>query len=108
MIGIEREAFEQIVIAGHRAADIIASVRAMFRKDTGERHPVDINSIIRVVLVIARIDLWKNGVELQSQLDERNPVVDGDKVQLQQVVLNLIMNAIEAMQSAPPRVLKVK
>jgi C4-dicarboxylate-specific signal transduction histidine kinase len=76
-------ALEQIVVAGHRASDIITSVRAMFRKDTSERLPVDINGIIRVVLVIVRIDLWKNGVELQTQLDEREPVVVGDKVQLQ-------------------------
>jgi signal transduction histidine kinase len=101
-------ALEQIVAAGHRASDIITSVRAMFRKDTSERLPVDMNGIIRMVLVIVRIDLWKNGVELQTQLDERDPVVEGDKVQLQQVVLNLVMNAIEAMQSARPRVLTVK
>jgi signal transduction histidine kinase len=101
-------ALEQIVVAGHRASDIITSVRAMFRKDTSEKLPVDINGIIRIVLVIVRIDLWKNGVELQTQLDEQDPVVEGDKVQLQQVVLNLVMNAIEAMQSARrPRVLKI-
>jgi signal transduction histidine kinase len=47
-------------------------------------------------------------VELQTQLDERVPVVEGDNVQLQQVVLNLVMNAIDAMQSVRPRVLKVK
>jgi C4-dicarboxylate-specific signal transduction histidine kinase len=102
-------ALEQIVSAGHRASDIITSVRAMFRKDTSERRlPVDINGIIRTVLAIVRIDLQKNDVELQTQLDERVPVVEGDNVQLQQVVLNLVMNAIEAMQSVRPRVLKVK
>jgi C4-dicarboxylate-specific signal transduction histidine kinase len=101
-------AFEQIVIASHRAGDIIASVRAMFRKDTSERLPVDINGIIRTVLGIVRIELQKNDVELQTQLVERVPVVEGDNVQLQQVVLNLVMNAIEAMQSVRYRVLKVK
>jgi hypothetical protein len=80
----------------------------MFRKDTSERLPVDINGIILTVLAIVRIDLQKNDVELQTQLDERVSVVEGDKVQLQQVVLNLVMNAIEAMQSVRPRVLKVK
>ena len=55
-----------------------------------------------------RIDLQKNDVELQTQLDERASVVEGDNVQLQQVVLNLVMNAIEAMQSVHHRVLKVK
>jgi C4-dicarboxylate-specific signal transduction histidine kinase len=101
-------AFEQIVIAGHRASDIVTSVRAMFRKDTSERLPVDINEIIRAVLAIVRIDLQKNDVALQTQLDERISVVEGNNVQLQQVVLNLVMNAIEAMQSVRHRVLKVK
>jgi signal transduction histidine kinase len=102
-------AFEQIVIAGHRASDFVTSVRAMFKKDTSERRlPVDINATILTVLAIVRIDLQKNSVELQTQLDERVPVVEGDNVQLQQVVLNLVMNAIDAMQSVRPRVLKVK
>jgi C4-dicarboxylate-specific signal transduction histidine kinase len=101
-------ALEQIVAAGYRASEIITSVRAMFRKDTSERLPVDINAMILTVLAIVRIDLQKNNVELQTQLDERVPVVEGDKVQLQQVVLNLVMNAIEAMQSVHYRALKVK
>jgi C4-dicarboxylate-specific signal transduction histidine kinase len=103
-----KAALEHIVTASHRAADIVTSVRAMFRKNTSERLPVDINGIILTVLAIVRIDLQKNDVELQTQLDERVSVVEGDKVQLQQVVLNLVMNAIEAMQSVRPRVLKVK
>jgi signal transduction histidine kinase len=101
-------ALEQIVVAGHRASDIITSVRAMFRKDTSERRPVDINGIILTVLAIVRIDLQRNHVELQTQFDESVLMVEGDKVQLQQVILNLVMNAIEAMQSVRPRVLKVK
>jgi C4-dicarboxylate-specific signal transduction histidine kinase len=101
-------ALEQIVVSSHRAAEIIDSVRAMFRKDTSERLSVDINGLILTVLAILRIDLQRNGVELQTQLDERVLVVEGDKVQLQQVVLNLVMNAIEAMQSVRPRILKVK
>jgi signal transduction histidine kinase len=101
-------ALEQIVVAGHRAGDIVTSVRAMFRKDTSEGLPVDINAIILTVLAIVRIDLQKNDVELQTQLDDTVSVVEGDKVQLQQVVLNLVMNAIEAMQTVHYRVLKVE
>lgn len=97
---------EQIVVASHRAADIVASIRSMFKKDTGEKRPVDINNLILTVLSIARADLQKNGVELETQLQAKDRV-EGDKVQLQQVVLNLIMNAIEAMQSVRPRMLKV-
>src|SRR5215813_5945250 len=101
-------ALESIVAASHRASDIIGSVRAMFRKDTSERAPIDINNIILTVLGLVRIDLRQNGVELKTQLDENISVVEGDKVQLQQVVLNLVMNAVEAMQSVQTRVLKVK
>ena len=103
-----RAALEQIVTASHRASDIVTSVRAMFRKDTSERHPIDINRLILTVLAIVRIDLQRNGVELQTQLAPKVLLVQGDRVQLQQVVLNLVMNAIEAMQSVQPRVLTVK
>jgi signal transduction histidine kinase len=101
-------ALESIMAASHRASDIIGSVRAMFRKGTSERVPVDINRIILTVLGLVRIDLKKNGVELKTQLDDKVLVVEGDRVQLQQVVLNLVMNAVEAMQSVQARVLKVQ
>jgi signal transduction histidine kinase len=101
-------ALESIVTASHRASDIIGSVRAMFRKDANERVPIDVNRIILTVLGLVRIDLNKNGVDLKTQLDEKASIVEGDKVQLQQVVLNLVMNAVEAMQSVRTRVLKVQ
>jgi C4-dicarboxylate-specific signal transduction histidine kinase len=96
---------EQIVTASHRAADIVTSIRAMFRKDRSEQLPVDINELIQIVLAIVRIDLQKNGVEVRRWFDEQLPIVQGDKVQLQQVVLNLVMNAVEAMLSVQSRVL---
>jgi signal transduction histidine kinase len=107
---IERaqNALESIVAASHRASDIIGSVRAMFRKGTSERAPININRIILTVLGLLRLDLKQNVVELKTQLDEKVSVVEGDKVQLQQVVLNLVMNAVEAMQSVQTRVLKVQ
>jgi len=101
-------AIESIVAASHRAGDIIGSVRAMFKKSTSERAPIDINRIILTILGLVRIDLKQNGVELKTQLDEKASVVEGDKVQLQQVVLNLVMNAVEAMRSVQTRVLKVQ
>src|SRR5262245_9986528 len=101
-------ALESIVAASHRASDFISSVRAMFKKGTSERAPIDINRIILTVLGLVRIDLKQNGVELRTQLDEKASVVEGDKVQLQQVILNLVMNAVEAMQSVQTRVLKVQ
>jgi len=103
-----RGTLEQILAASHRAADIVTSIRAMFRKDTSERAPIDINRLILTVISIVRVDLQKNGVELETRLAEKVPIVQGDRVQLQQVVLNLLMNAVEAMQSVPNRVLKVQ
>ncbi len=94
--------------ASHRAADIVTSVRAMFKKDTSERLPVDVNRLILAVLAIVRIDIQKNAVELRTQFDEKLLLIEGDKVQLQQVVLNLVMNAIDAMRPVQPRVLSIK
>jgi signal transduction histidine kinase len=55
-----------------------------------------------------RYELQKHGVELRTELDESLPALEGDRVQLQQVVLNLVMNAIEAMQSVAPRILSIR
>jgi signal transduction histidine kinase len=101
-------ALEGILAAGHRAGDIVTSVRAMFKKDAPQKASTDINQIIRTVLSIVRVELQKNNIDLQTLLDEHLPSVEGDKVQLQQVVLNLVMNAIESMHSVQPRVLKVR
>jgi signal transduction histidine kinase len=101
-------ALDGIVAASHRASNIVTSVRAMLKKDAPEKTPLDINQVILTVLSIVRIELQKHGVELQTQLNDHLPSVQGDKVQLQQVVLNLVMNGIEAMLSVPPRILKVQ
>src|SRR5262245_17225112 len=103
-----RVALTQIEEASHRAGEIIASVRAMFKKDAPERVSIDVNQIILTVLSIVRVELEKHGVALQTQLNERLASVQGDKVQLQQVVLNLVMNGIEAMHSVRLRALKVQ
>jgi signal transduction histidine kinase len=102
-------ALEAIVAASHRAGDMVTSVRAMFKKEKApEKASIGINQIILTVLSIVRVELQKHGVELQTHLDEHLPPVQGDKVQLQQVVLNLVMNAIEAMHSVRHRVLKLQ
>jgi signal transduction histidine kinase len=80
----------------------------MFKKDAPERVPTDINRSILTVLSIVPVELQKHGVELQTQLNEQLPSVQVNKLQLQQVVLNLVMNGIEAMHSVPHRVLKVQ
>ena len=67
----------------------------MFRKDTQDKSPVDINKLIWTVLGLVYIDLRKHQIDLQSELGDQLPPVLGNQVQLQQVILNLIMNAIE-------------
>jgi len=101
-------ALEAVVAAGHRANDIVESVRAMFKRDAPQKVSTDINQTIRTVLSIVGVELQKHGVVLQTEFNEHLSTVHGDKVQLQQVVVNLVMNAIEAMQSVWPRVLKVQ
>jgi signal transduction histidine kinase len=103
-----RAALTQIVRAGHRASEIIASIRSMLRKDTQDRSIVDINKLIWTVLRLVRVDLQRCAIELETKLNEQIPAVLGNEVQLQQVILNLVMNAIESMHSRKPRVLHIK
>ena len=99
-----RDALDQIEAAGHRASEIITSVKSMFRKDTQDKSWVDINKLIWTVLGLVYIDLRKHQIELKSGLDDQLPPVLGNQVQLQQVILNLIMNAIDSMRSVQPRI----
>src|ERR1700692_2920023 len=103
-----RDALDQIERSGHRAGEIITSLRGMFRKEAQARNPIDINKLIFAVLAIVRHELQKHEVDLRTELDESLPALEGDRVQLQQVVLNLVVNAIEAMQSAAPRILSIR
>ena len=103
-----RDALDQIESSGHRAGEIIASLRGMFKKETQTRNQIDINELIFTVLAIVRHELQKHGVDLRTELDESLPALEGDRVQLQQVVLNLVVNAIEAMQSAAPPILTIR
>ena len=108
-IGRARDALDQVVVAGHRANDVITSVSAMFRKDKQEKRPSDLNKLLRTVLGLVYFDLRKHSIETQVKLSEQLPPVFGNEVQLQQVILNLMMNAVEAMVSAAePRVLVIK
>jgi signal transduction histidine kinase len=103
-----KAALTHIREAGHRAADVMTNIRAMFAKERNERSPVDINSLILSVLAILRHDVQKYGVEVEANLDNQLPAVEANPVQLQQVILNLTMNAIEAMHTTQPRVLIVR
>ena len=103
-----REGLKRIVSDGHRASDIITNLRAMFKSDVQEKTIVDINKLVLSVLALVRIDLQKHEIKLQTQLDDRIPQVLGNQVQLQQVISNLVMNAIESMGSSQTRALRIK
>jgi signal transduction histidine kinase len=89
-VGKAQDALNQIVAAGHRASDVVTSVRAMFKKDTQEKGPIDINQLIRSVLGLVYIDLRKHSIDSRADLADSLPAVIGNEVQLQQVILNLV------------------
>jgi C4-dicarboxylate-specific signal transduction histidine kinase len=108
-IGEARDAMNNVVATGHHASDVITNVRELFGKDTQEKTPTDVNKLIGKVLALVYIDLRKHSIETQLNLSEQLPPLIGNEVQLRQVVLNLVMNAIESMASvAEPRVLSIK
>jgi signal transduction histidine kinase len=92
-----KEAFTHIVADGHRAGAVIAGTRAMFKKDARARATLDVNEIIRDVLAVVEAELARHRISVRVELTESLPRVNGDRVQLQQVLLNLTTNAIEAM-----------
>ena len=83
---------------GHRASDIIGRIRELAKKAPPHKDWLDVNETIQEAIALARSEMQRNGVALETQLSEHVPVVLADRIQLQQVLLNLMMNAIEAMQ----------
>ena len=98
-----RAALKRIVNNGDQAGAVIAGIRSMFRKDLGERSPVSLNDLISEVLVIARGELEKHEISQESELCDVLPMIMAERTQLQQVILNLVMNAVDAMSSVTDR-----
>jgi PAS domain S-box-containing protein len=92
-----RRALEEIVADGTRASAVLARIRGFIRKESAEKNPLDINEVIQEVLGLASRELYDNQVLVDYQLTANLPFVVADRVQLQQVLLNLIMNGIEAL-----------
>jgi signal transduction histidine kinase len=106
-----RAALERMVSEGHRASEIITSIRAMFGKEQQQRHSVSIDDLIREVLSALLDDLKSCGVALRLELlDGVHHPVEADRVQLRQVLLNLVTNAMDAMKAIEdrPRVLRIR
>ena len=104
-----REAAQDIIREGNRAGEVITRIRAFLRNTETEKAPIDINQTIRDVLILMRNEAEGKGVALHTELADDLPAVLGDRVQLQQVILNLLMNGVEAMVSITdrPRELRV-
>ena len=92
-----RLALGRIVQDGNRASEVVRRIHSFIRKTPARKDTLDINEAILEVIALTRGEVAKNNISLDTQLDERVPQIQGDRVQLQQVLLNLIMNAIEAM-----------
>ena len=90
-------ALEEIVADGTRASAVVARIRGFIKKEPVEKNRLDINDVIQEVLALADRELYENRVRLERQLTKALPLVLADRVQMQQVLLNLIMNGIEAM-----------
>ncbi len=95
-----KAAFKRIAVDGHRAGAVIGSIRAIFKKDVRPRTSLDINELIGEALGLVRGELQMHRVSVQAEPNENLPWVKGDRVQLQQVLLNLITNAIESMAAS--------
>ena len=91
-------AIERIVRDGHRAGEVIRRVRALIKKTDTQWAPLDVNEIVSEAMNIVEHELLRSRVSQRMELSSNLPAVFGDKIQLQQVLLNLIINSIEAMQ----------
>jgi PAS domain S-box-containing protein len=92
-----RQALGRSVNEAMRAGDIIGRIRDLIKKAPSRKDSVDINEAIREVIELTRGEAVRTGVSVQTELADDLPLIDGDRVQLQQVILNLTMNAVEAM-----------
>src|SRR5215472_16223139 len=102
-------ALKRIAVDGHRAGAVIGSIRTMFKTNARHRASFDINELIKEVIVTVRSDLQRHRISVQTDPNLRVRQVIGDRIQLQQVLLNLVANAIDSMASEDgPRILSVK
>ena len=98
-----REILNNIIADIVRAAQVVQRLRSMLRKVEPDRRPVQLNDVVQESLMLARSDLALRGVFANVKLDPNLPCVPGDRVQIQQVILNLIVNACQAMADVPPK-----
>jgi signal transduction histidine kinase len=98
-----RETARRTIRDGNRASEVIARLRALYTKRAFTLESLDLNEAIREVIALSQTDLQRNHIVLQSELAPDLPAVTGDRIQLQQVTLNLLRNASEAMADVQDR-----
>jgi PAS domain S-box-containing protein len=98
-----RDAVEWIRKDANRAAEVIRHVRALTNKTDAQKAPLDINDVLSEVIALVQSELFSRRVSLRTEFAPALPVILGDRVQLQQVIINLVMNGIEAMQPITDR-----
>ena len=105
-----RDAFEGIIKASNQASEVVSRIRGLIKKVPEQKAPLDVNEAILETIALTRSEMQQHGILLKTELANDVPQILGDRVQLQQVILNLIMNAIEAMSetSQGPRELLVR
>ena len=97
-----REAASGAVRNAKRAADIINRIRSILRKGESRREPMDINDVIRELIALLRNEAHRYSISIHTDLDESLPKVMADPVQVQQVMMNLVMNSVDAMKDVDP------
>jgi len=102
-LGAARRSVEWIIDDGNRAGEVIRRVRALANKTDIEKAPLDINDVVSEVIALVRRELISHRVSVRTEFAPALSMVLGDRVQLQQVIINLVMNGIEAMQSITDR-----
>src|SRR5215467_8866080 len=102
-----RELLGDIIADGRRASNVVRGIRGMVKKEQAERQSVKLNEVVMDALRMAAPDALLHSCQLETSLDANLPAIDGDPVQLQQVLLNLVINASDAMRNMPPSRRKV-
>ena len=98
-----RRTAESIVNDGNRAAEVIQRIRALANKADIEKEPIEVNDVVREVIALVQRELISHQVSVRTEFSPALPMILGDRVQLQQVIINLLMNGIEAMQPVTDR-----
>jgi signal transduction histidine kinase len=108
-LGEVKATLEQIRNSAHRARDLIGSIRAMVKRDGRNRAALNLNDLVHEVLALMKGELQRNRISVELELGERLPVTKADRIQLQQVLTNLITNAIDAMtEKKGSRILRIE